>query len=997
MEETLRPLQRRKSYGKWLLAILLAGLMSREALAVDENYINTAFYLSGSGAPAINATNFINDYSGTFDIEFTNVTASGWLSGLYQNWSYVRNFYNYNLMQCNTGFRFDKLIGAQHLMADSFYNEGNINCGISPNNNLLASGLFGIYVYATNIFNSGTITIGPNGLGRFSGRNMDFTRGTIQLTNTTGFNANPILGTNYGDWLPAFDLTPTSAQSAFLNAQPFFLTLTNSRAYFNVRPSDLTGTNLTVRMMFIQNINTNVAYNVYFDSNNVVGIGRAHVEWFAPYYNILNGQNATNYLYLSDDYVLGASTNVFQVPQPANNLPINYTFTATQTQQLFSNAPTVASFPNFPLAIPFTPASNNIFSYVNAQFIRTSIDTNQVQNSAITNLPGRIEIIATNSLNLALSTLTGMNYLLLRSTNQFSNAGDSQILSPYMDMYLGATNSNLVISNVLAGEVPTWSGNVQAWNTRWFASDAVNSYDFRVLLVNADLNPTNASVVQDCVLYSSNNLVISDVLNIIRTLSLNCTNLTITTNNVGTGAANQRGQILLNSSSLFWSNCVPRLRVLTNNGAIVSQNLANYGGITSPYYTLLNSGFISHGNGVFIYANDFENSGYFSAGGGSFSIRSQATKMTNGTVIAAGSFTNVSGTFEATNSLILIGKSFNLVATNLLTDYGATSNFWSLGSANGGAGIASGIFLPIKPVAGDLLGTTISNIATAGTLINNTWSGQDRGAVNAGFSNNVAIGQLMCDAKGANPHTQFYFAGNGLVPTNAIYVDNLVLQEYATNVDADYNVKSLVFCTNKVSNVAVSNLVIYYAQAMINGVSVAEKLNHKNGDHLRWIPTYAGYFSSTNLVYPPGVTNTVNAALAQSSSIDSDGDGIVNSVDATPFFVTALLNFTIAKTNSTPKGVRLEWQTIPNGTNYIFYSTNLLDPWQPFTNFGKFYYGNNVGVTNYPHSNFFPSPLVLPTNPPINDLRTNVWVFDVITNTPHFYRVMVQPWLTYPY
>ena len=414
MEDTPRPLQRRKGSGQWLLAILLAGLTSREALAVDENYINTASYVSGSGAPAINATNFINDYSGTFDIEFTNATAGGWLSGLFQNWSYVRNFYNYNLMQCNTGFRFDKQIGAQHLMSDLFYNEGNINCGV------FGDTLVGVYVYATNIFNSGTITIGQNGLGRFSGKNMDFTRGTIQMTNATGFNANPIIGTNYGNWFPRFDLTPTRAQSAFLNAQPFFLTLTNSRAYFNRRAADATGTNFIVRMVFIQNINTNVLYNIYFDSNNIVGNGGAHVEWYSPFYNILAGQNGTNYLYLTDDYLLGSSTNLFQLPQPANNLPFNYTFTTTQTPQLFSNAPTAASFPNFPFPIPSAPASNNIFSYVDAQFIRTSIDPNQVQNGAITNLPGRIEIIATNSLNMSLATLTGMNYLLLRSTNQFN-------------------------------------------------------------------------------------------------------------------------------------------------------------------------------------------------------------------------------------------------------------------------------------------------------------------------------------------------------------------------------------------------------------------------------------------------------------------------------------------------------------------------------------------------------------------------------------------------
>lgn len=970
MEDTICPPQHRSVWSKWLLTGLVAVLLSQSARAVDDTYLNVDAFFSGSG-PTINATNFINDYSGTFDIAFTNGLLSGWQAGLYQNWSYVRNFYNYNLMQCNTGFRFDRRIGSQHTMSDLFYNEGNINCGVT--NSLLV----GIDVLATNIYNSGTVTIGQNGLGRFSGRNIDFTRGTVQMTNTTGFLASPIVGTDTNNsWYPSLFLLPNSAISSY----PVYLTLTNSKPYFEIRPG-LTPTNFIIRMVFIQNVNTNVGYNVYIDNLDDIGFnGGAHIEWYGAYRNISDGQPATNYLYLNNNYRLGATTNIFNLP--ANNLPINYSFVTTRTPLGLIN-PLVSSMPTIPPGF----ATNNIYSYVDAQFIRTSVGTNTVQNGALTNLPGRVEIIATNSLNLDLASITGMNYLLLRSTNQFNNDGRSQVLSPYTDMYLGATNSNLVISNVLAGEVPVWSGSVQAWSTRWFGSDGVNEYDLRALLVNADLAPTNASMVQDCVLYSSNNLVVSDVLNILRTLSLNCTNLVITTNDVSSGAANERGQILLNSTAFFWSNCVPRLRVLTNNGVIVTLNLGNYGGINSPYYTLLNSGHIKNGNGSFIYADNFENSGYFSAGGGSFSVRSQTTRMTNGIVIANGSFTNVSGTFEATNSQILIGKSFNLVATNLLTDYGNTSNFWSLGSANAGAGIASGLFLPFKPVAGDLLGTTITNIATSGTLIRNTWSGQDRGYGVAGFSNNVALGQLICAAKGTDFKTQFYFAGSGGAGvTNALYVDNLVLMDFATNVDASYNVKSLVFS---------NNLVIYYAQAMFNGVSVAEKLNHKNGDHLRWVPSYAGYFSSTNLVYPPGVTNTVNAALAASTEMDSDGDGIVNASDATPFFVPAQLDFTITVSNTSPKSVRLQWQTIPNSTNFIFYTTNLASPWQPFSGFNRWHYGN-AEVTNVAHVHWFPSPLAYPSNPPVSDFRTNVWVFDTITNIPHFYRVLVQPWLTYP-
>ena len=44
------------------------------------------------------------------------------------------------------------------------------------------------------------------------------------------------------------------------------------------------------------------------------------------------------------------------------------------------------------------------------------------------------------------------------------------------------------------------------------------------------------------------------------------------------------------------------------------------------------------------------------------------------------------------------------------------------------------------------------------------------------------------------------------------------------------------------------------------------KLSHHNGNHLRWVPAYAGTFSSTNLVFPAGVTNTVNAAHSPKSS-----------------------------------------------------------------------------------------------------------------------------------
>jgi len=190
--------------------------------------------------------------------------------------------------------------------------------------------------------------------------------------------------------------------------------------------------------------------------------------------------------------------------------------------------------------------------------------------------------------------------------------------------------------------------------------------------------------------------------------------------------------------------------------------------------------------------------------------------------------------------------------------------------------------------------------------------------------------------------------------SNAIYVDYLELRGDATNFQGS-NVVSLVFDPS---------LVIYYAQAVANGKSVAEKINHGNNNHLRWIPAYAGHFSSTNLI-SGGVTNAVNAALLQSTNVDSDGDGINNKIDPTPFFLSSQVNFTVTTTNLPPLQVLLQWQTFPTATNYVLYTTNLVTPnWQVLTNF----------VTP-----------VLPPSPPVT-----VSILDSVNPVQRYYRVRID-------
>src|SRR5690606_19196925 len=153
-----------------------------------------------------------------------------------------------------------------------------------------------------------------------------------------------------------------------------------------------------------------------------------------------------------------------------------------------------------------------------------------------------------------------------------------------------------------------------------------------------------------------------------------------------------------------------------------------------------------------------------------------------------------------------------------------------------------------------LLTTTITNSGLPGAQVPNSWAGWDRGAVAAGYTNNAALGRLILD--GLTNTTRFQFQPAAGV--NALYVDCLELRNHMTKIDSSGNVANLQF---------LPGMKIYYAQLLINGVSWAEKLNGKNGGGLNWVPSYAGTFSSTNLVYPNGTTNRVNLALVQSCTL----------------------------------------------------------------------------------------------------------------------------------
>jgi hypothetical protein len=163
---------------KWpRLCALLGLLLARAALGTEALYENDAI-VDYTGAPhtyppQIDATNFVN--TGTFIID----------TELYETWNTI-NYTNigYGLMSSDAGFVFDtQTTSGSHLMAGSFYNVNEVDCG------------YYFVAWATNIVNPGTVNVpgvftvvnpgtgatGTAGLLQFTGQNVDLTRSTLTM------------------------------------------------------------------------------------------------------------------------------------------------------------------------------------------------------------------------------------------------------------------------------------------------------------------------------------------------------------------------------------------------------------------------------------------------------------------------------------------------------------------------------------------------------------------------------------------------------------------------------------------------------------------------------------------------------------------------------------------------------------------------------------------------------------------------------------------------
>ena len=458
---------------------------------------------------------------------------------------------------------------------------------------------------------------------------------------------------------------------------------------------------------------------------------------------------------------------------------------------------------------------------------------------SVTNLPGRVRIYA-NNLNLNQTKVRAEGQILIQATNLISSANaamDCQNLS----FNLGTTNGSLNFTNLalplvsrLHGTIDMWSGfwtnfsivvtenytltNVVSTNTppitnsSWLPTPLTNMLQINlyVFMVDASgLMNTMPVTVQDLILHSTN-IVISDSVNVDQSFLL-----------AGQSATLQ-GNVSLSGLVQNWTYAnAPTLRYFTNNGVLFIPNAAHFGDDgPANYLAFVNNGSILAGGQTIDSVNLQINNGLNQSFYGGFYAVAQTAQLTGATINSASDIQFFANTLQISQSTLSAGDALDFTVTNSLSDGGAGSGNLFV--------CQNGFNLWIKPASGELLNTTINDVALGQPWIDHVWAGQDFGATVAGYANNAAIGKLIL-APSVVPQPTGYeplFAFYGVTGGNGMYVNNLdlsLLTDYANEIQID------------------PSLTIYFASANLypganpGPLTDEQFLDGQFDGHLRWV------------------------------------------------------------------------------------------------------------------------------------------------------------------
>lgn len=817
------------------------------------------------------------------------------------------------------------------------------------------------------------LAVGPGRFGPTSASSPIF-----EAIDTTGYTNTVILPATYY-YFSTNSLATNGMSTNYVSTNYFgtniFFSQSPQMAFFYT--NQLGSGNAWVQGVYVTSnaFDTNINVQVKFQPRAIgTNFGsQVMVEFSSPEEDVVSGNRWTNLLYLVDSSMLLTTNSLKENFVSMAFRPSSFQITRATPFNWYGAVPSNTAFSTTLFDNPAyaTQVATNSYAGYSIQLGENSVIQNRANNirgmsvsyygdysnpslTDPTNFSGRVELLGLNAetdpmsdeLNLSNARIRTDGLLTLKTRNLVSTEG-ARIDAPLISVDLGSPSQTLVVSNLFAASVNRMKGTLSVYSALWtnqISSISVsntpgstgvtvttNMVDvrFHVLIVDHTLTARQAVVANDIALRATN-IVVADNINLQRTLYVDGQNLTLqgdfTVQN-GMGATN-----------------LPTVMNFTNNGTMMVPLQLTLGMDRSrPFESIVNHGIMDSGGyqaraGVWIVesTNTFSYGGlytatnvvvsnlsYLDAYSGAVKVEAGLARINNAAVIAQTDVSINAADFYAANSLISAGSIVSaragaevalagvltINATNSIYDAGAAaSNYWR---------VIGSVRMQVKPAYGDLLGTTIETIAPKLSIVRHTWAGANMGATTEGFKNNAALGVLILDAK-VGSHIRFIGSGTN----KALYVDYLEFRNYATNFASVLDVDP--------------SITVYFANANLP----VKKLDGKFSGRLRWVKQYAGLFSGTDWVSPlTGTPYRVNTGLLNSTEIDSDGDGTVNALDSTPFYLGENVGLSVASGGSGSKGLSLTWNALAYAANYVDFATNYttadlnVPEWQVYTNF----------------------------------------------------------------
>jgi len=604
---------------------------------------------------------------------------------------------------------------------------------------------------------------------------------------------------------------------------------------------------------------------------------------------------------------------------------------------------------SLPSKIP-NPTNSTFGSLVRA--IGGSFAGSQSPFGFATNLAGRIRVKADN-LKLEDARIRAHGVVNLQAKHVTSSPNTS-IAAPYANYDLGTTNGTLVYQGLNPVGQPNLTGVIKvfvmAWtNTAEFPdpaaaaattdpnagtgtttpSNLLADTHFRVMIIDADIDPLKTvGELVGLKLTATNLVTVDPVLYRVPEVDALPTSYPDGFSGASSTAGNEqvapvtenwdnRGSFNLLGTFGVSARTFPKLRALANTSDIVAEQVALGVGVQAPLSSLVNSGRILSAGYLGLGAQSLEHSGRIQAGNVlDLSAGDLVLKGTN-TIQAGGRLSIVSKTLDVGNATAIVSS--NILSINVSDRFMAP--FGKSLTVSG-----SGVALEGNAATNDLTGLTVS--VAAGRFENGflAWPGVDRGTESSAGVNNSSIAALVLTL-GEFGRIEVRATGSG---ERALYVRRLELNG---EFGQFFNTTNRTFDAAGLASALVfdDNMRLYYSIVSINGIELSGPvLDGALGGRMRLVRIANPAGGPITLEVGNGVLVQTSWAVRYSVSLDSDGDGLINAIDATPFS-GPVVNTQAVELQGRPY-IEISWDAAANTDYQILSQEPAVSPqWSPLS------------------------------------------------------------------